>query len=254
LPIRYSVSAALLPLATALLVLPACGGDPVQPASAGAHRSSPADVGPDLATDTTGPVDTGSADTAVVDTSPPDRILREGVQGVVTTVIDGDTIHVTVDGWYHRVRLQGINAPECDKSFVESPEGSSYVCTSDDEYWGLASYQALRDLALGATVTVYCDQLPGQACPTDPYDRFLAFVETDDVDLGEYMARNGHAFSYTAFYSTRRATYCVAEDLAIEENLGMWALGDRDTVLSRMSASTRDWYQYRDERCAEALE
>jgi endonuclease YncB( thermonuclease family) len=183
----------------------------------------------------------------------PERFLREGALGTVSLVIDGDTVHVTVDGWYHRVRLQGINAPECSMSLRSTPNGSQYTCTSDDEWWGLGSADALRGLIEGETVTVFCDQSPGDVCPIDNFDRFLAFLEGPEGDIAEVQARNGHAMSFTRFSSTRRATYCEAEDAAIAEGLGMWSLGDRDTVLDRMSDGTQGWYDDRDERCAEAV-
>ncbi len=60
-------------------------------------------------------------------------------------------------------------------------------------------------MAEGAEVTVRCDQAPGQVCPTDAFDRFLAFLETDEGDLSGQLARAGGALSYTEFSSTRRA-------------------------------------------------
>jgi endonuclease YncB( thermonuclease family) len=269
-------------LVAAALVL-ACGGDS-GPVSAGAGRDAPAeldgadaDASPDDVPleDATEPPDAGdvaedapapdladsTADPDVTDTGsdptgnePVDRILREGAVGTVTVVTDGDTVHVTVNNWYHRVRMQGINAPECFKTLTDTANGRQYTCSSDDEHWGLAAGQALTERALGHVVTVYCDQSPGQPCPLDIYDRPLAFLEDGEGDLGEWMARNGHAMSFTRFPSTRRARYCAAEDLALAEELGMWALGDRTEVLSRMSEDTQDWYADRDRRCAQALE
>ena len=71
--------------------------------------------------------------------------------------------------------------------------------------------------------------------------------------MGEWMLRNGHALTFTRYESTRRAEYCTAEDQAIDDEVGMWALGDRDEVLSRMSSGTRSWYEDRDRLCAEAV-
>jgi len=234
------------------LVVVSCGSEEGDSALAGASRNAPAtDMAP-LFNDSGEPDadPTGTPDR----TSPPDRILREGVTGTVTVVIDGDTVHITVNGWYHTVRIQGINAPECHKSLLPSADGDQFTCSSDDEIWGLSSGNALEEYALGATVTVHCNGEPGDACPTDPFDRFLAFADGEEVgDIGEWMVRNGHALSYTKFGSTRRATYCAAEDLARSEGLGMWALGTREEVLAQMNDETRDWYEDRDQRCEEAL-
>lgn len=235
-------------------VLVGCASDEGDSASAGAGRTGPAtDMAP-LFTDS-GQPDVSSDPVQTTDRrSPPDRVLREGVTGTVTVVIDGDTVHITVDGWYHTVRVQGINAPECHKSLLPSTDGDQFTCTSDDELWGLGSSDALKEYALGATVTVHCNGEPGDACPTDPFDRFLAFADGDEVgDIGLWMVRNGHALSYTKFGSTRRAVYCEAEDLARSEGLGIWTFGTREEILTQMNDETRDWYEHRDERCEEAL-
>lgn len=239
-----------LPLAFCVSI--GCQGESLDPASAGAGRNSPADIGSDGSTSEPDQGQ-GPETTVVPDTTTPDRVLREGVTGWISLVIDGDTVHLTVDGWYHRVRIQGIAAPECEMGLVSTSSGEQYVCESDDEYWGRSAYDAFVGQFEGATVTVHCDQNVGEPCPQDMFDRYLAFLETEDEDVGEWVVRNGHAFSYTAYDSTRRATYCLAEDEARANNRGMWALGDRDTVLAQMSGSTRNWYENRDERCAEAI-
>ena len=240
---------ALVAVSTALLL--GCGESLDRPVSAGSSRRAPAEDLSPVFDETV--EDAGTREDTP--TGPVDRVLREGVSGTVTLVVDGDTVHVTVNGWYHVVRLQGINAPECDRALVNTTDGNQYQCVDDEEFWGLSSSEALEAFALGAAVTVACDQEPGEACPTDPFDRFLAFIESDELgDLGEWMARNGHAMSFTKFSSTRRATYCEAEDLAQTENLGMWSLGSRDQVLAQMSSGTQDWYSDRDRLCAEAME
>lgn len=229
-----------------------CGESIDKPVSAGSNRRAPAEDLSPVFDDTT-EEDAGTREDHR--TGPVDRILREGASGTVTLVIDGDTLHVTVDGWYHVVRLQGINAPECGRALVNTTDGNQYQCVEDEEIWGLSSSEVLEAQATGAAVTVTCDREPGEACPTDTFDRFLAFVESDELgDFGEWMARNGHALSFTKFSSTRRAEYCQAEDLARSEGLGMWSLGSRDEVLAQMSSGTRSWYADRDRLCAEAME
>ncbi len=251
-PLLGSSKTLLCCLLWAFGVCAGCQGESIDTASAGAGRNSPADVGSD---GSTSEPDQGQGPEIIIvpDTTTPDRVLREGVSGVITVVIDGDTVHLTVDGWYHRVRIQGIAAPECEMSLISTNDGDQYVCQSDDEYWGRSSYDALAGQFEGATVTVYCDQNVGEPCPQDMFERYLAFLETEDEDVGEWVVRNGHAFSYTAYWSTRRATYCLAEDEAIANDRGMWATGSRDAVLDQMSGSTQNWYEDRDERCAQAI-
>lgn len=239
----------LLGITLLLALTPSCGDGDIGTANAGSGRRAPANFDDAGTDDGSEPDAGGNPDTP----DPPDRILREGAIGEVTLVIDGDTVHVTVDGWYHRVRIQGINAPECEMDLVETSDGDEFVCARDDEYWGRMAYESMVQIAEGEIVTVRCDQQAGEACPRDQFDRFLAFLDGESGDLAEQLARAGGAMSFTKFDSTRRATYCAAEDEAIAAEAGMWTLGDRDAVLSRMSSGTRDWYEDRDRLCAEAL-
>ena len=229
----------------------ACGSSEIETASAGSNRSEPARFSD--AADVAGASDSAqSPDGATEDSpAPPDRILREGSQGTVTRIIDGDTVHVTVDGWYHRVRIQGINAPECEN---EASDGGGFICVRDAEWWGYMAYQAMIEIAEGESVTVRCDEAESMPCPQDEFERYLAFLDSESGDLGEQLVRAGGAMSFTKFESSRRARYCQAEDAALTDEVGMWTLGDRDAVLSRMNESTRSWYDERDERCRQALD
>lgn len=245
---KFLYIASVMVASTALLS--GCSESVDQPVSAGSGRRAPAaDLSPvfeDIVEDAGSQPDQ--------QTGPPDRTLREGSSGTVTVVIDGDTVHLTVDGWYHVIRLQGVAAPECERDLVHTTDGNQYQCVADQEVWGLASFEALKAQALNTAASVVCDQEPGVACPTDSFDRFLAFVESDDFgDLGEWVIRNGHALSFTKFSSTRRARYCEAEDLARAEGLGMWSLGTREQVLAQMNSGTQNWYDDRDRLCAEAV-
>jgi endonuclease YncB( thermonuclease family) len=274
---RSSARAKCLALAALLALAGACGEGTPDGASAGARRDAPAEVDPLFPdgdaggggqTDQGGGGQTdqgggGQPDQRVTDSGgggttdrggPIDRVLREGARGRVSLVIDGDTLHVTVNGWYHRVRMQGINSPECEMSSELTTDGFQYVCTADDEWFGLGAYELMRDLVEGEEVTVRCDEAPGEACPLDAFDRYLAFLETEEGDVAEQLARAGGAMSFTKFSSSRRAAYCLAEDAAIAAGVGMWTLGSREAVLSRMSAGTRDWYARRDRLCSAAVE
>ncbi|MBN1946242.1 MAG: thermonuclease family protein [Bradymonadales bacterium] len=259
-PVSALGSLALILLLSALpgTALVACSSGPSDSVSAGSLRDAPADVPPlfDTAAEENGD-DTAIPPDSQPDTSPdttPDRILREGVVGTITVITDGDTVHVTVDGWYHKVRLYGINAPECDKTRQYTADGYQYVCSSDQEPWGYNAAQALADVAEGQQVTVHCGQSPGQPCPLDTFDRYLAFLDGEVGDLSEHMARNGHALTFTRYECDRMATYCEAEFEAIEQELGMWSLGSRAEVLSRMNSGTQEWYEDHDDICYDLMD
>ena len=94
--------------------------------------------------------------------------------GVVTSVFDGDSLRVRVDGerQTRRVRLDGIDAPE--------------ICQPD----GQAARDALRRQLQGQSVTV-------EVRAFDGYQRALATVRRnrDGLDAGRWMVAQGWAWS-----------------------------------------------------------
>ena len=122
--------------------------------------------------------------------------------GVVTDVIDGDTIAVEIDGTNYVVRYIGIDSPEA----------------TSDVLAGQAT-QKNEDLVLGKTVTLIMD-----TSEVDRFERLLRYVIVDDVFVNEALVRLGMAVavSYppdTACLSTFKEAQGVAE-LGL---LGMWA-------------------------------
>lgn len=93
--------------------------------------------------------------------------------GVVTYVVDGDTLHVRAmgGGELHKIRILGMDAPE--------------ICQTG----GAAAKQALEKRVLKRSVTV---RLQG----VDVYGRDLATIFLSREDVGEWMVRRGHAWSY----------------------------------------------------------
>lgn len=93
--------------------------------------------------------------------------------GVVTHVSDGDTVWVRPlgGGLAHKLRLQGIDAPE--------------RC----QLWGPQASAALHVLLLSQVVQV-------QNLGHDTYGRTLAHVFYQGVDVGGWMVTHGLAWSY----------------------------------------------------------
>ncbi len=220
--------------------------------------------------DTTTTADTSEADTATtqadtttapVDAAIPDepRDFVNGAVGRVLHVVDGDTVIVNVGQvapLRYKVRLQGINAPECLKKDIRTREGDWLKgCSQDEEYYGLASYEGMVALAEGKQVVISCDNpQPGGWCPQDDYGRYLAYLEVNGQDLSTQMAWKGNALSYTIFYSSKRAAICAAEYDARDKDRGMWAAGTVSEVIARMSDHTQSWYQTHDTRCDQAID
>ena len=143
-------------------------------------------------------------------------------------------------GWASRVRLKGLNAPECFKS----SSGAFQSCSGDEEYFGFESYKVLYQIVnkAGKKGTIHCKMKGDGFCERDPYGRYLLFLSLrDGRDLGAEMIRRGAAWTFTRYPSDKLAEYCRSEAEAIRNRVGMWAKG-RDFVKSKMNPSTRGWY------------
>lgn len=179
--------------------------------------------------------------------------LRNGDVRRVGHIIDGDTLDVIVDGRGVKVRLKGMNTPECDKA---PDRNRRYRCVRDDEGFGLAAYEAVFEIAEDATVRITCDQAEdGEECELDVYDRYLAYIEVPCVgDVGEALVGQGLALTFTRYESEKLADYCVAEYAARASRAGFWEGGSITSMLNLMSDGTRSWYRYHDARCDAAIE
>lgn len=219
-------------LLTILLLLGACSGSrPVSPIdidatiSAGIAQTQQANptstpTEPPTPTPTITPTNTAPptdtpAPTATSTPAPTPTSTRQAIHngeclptntqrqvGVVTAVIDGDTIAVEIDGTKYVVRYIGIDSPE----------------STSDAFAEEASNQN-KALVLGKTVTLITD-----TSEVDRYDRLLRYVIVDDVFVNEALVRLGMAVavSYppdTACLTTFREAQGAAE-LGL---LGMWA-------------------------------
>ncbi len=122
-------------------------------------------------------------------------------QGVVTHITDGDTLRVrslsqNTKSDSLRIRIEGIDAPE--------------IC----QHYGWQSTAALKKLLLLKRVTIVSKRF-------DDYGRDVAKVKIDDVDVGSWMVRNGHAWSY--HYRFSNGPYGSEEKIAVQEKLGLFA-------------------------------
>ena len=90
--------------------------------------------------------------------------------GVVSRVIDGDTINVVIDGTTHRVRYIGVNTPERNEGcFSEASEANNLM-------------------VMGKTVRLVKDK-----SETDRYGRLLRYVYAGDTFVNEELVRQGYA-------------------------------------------------------------
>jgi len=152
----------------------------------------------------------------------PDCISPDAPQktGRVTSITDGDTIHVVAGGREYTVRYTSIDAPED---------------TKEVEPYGPEATALNRELVKGQIVTLIQD-----VSETDPYGRMLSYVFVGEVFVNYELVREGlaNARSYppdVACLDTLRE----AEKAARSEGLGMWA-GDENNLSAPCDCSGSD--------------
>jgi micrococcal nuclease len=152
---------------------------------------------------------TGAAASPAVPPSPPLSNGRELPAYPVVKVVDGDTLHVLVDGRDETVRIIGINAPETD------------------ECWGTEATQAAARLLDGASVGLVADPTQDDR---DRYGRLLRYVLLPDgTDVGQRMIADGNADEYTYDnpYANQQA-YRDADAAAAAGGRGWWSAATCD--------------------------
>ena len=135
--------------------------------------------------------------------------------GVVTRVVDGDTVWVKVAkndegtaGETLKVRIVGIDAPE--------------IC----QLGGPESREALRGHVLGQAVTLTSPSSRSH----DDYRRLLAKVERQGEDVGRWMVRRGQAWSYR--YRRNPGPYAVEQAQAQAAGVGLFGRGTAENPRS----------------------
>jgi endonuclease YncB( thermonuclease family) len=125
------------------------------------------------------------------------------LQGKVVSVADGDTITVLdAEKNQHKIRLQGIDAPEKTQAF------------------GAKSKQALYEMVHGKTVQVSFEK-------SDKYGRILGKVLLDGQDICHQQIKAGLAWHYKKYQNQQplvdREAYSASENAAKNEKLGLWS-------------------------------
>lgn len=123
-------------------------------------------------------------------------------QATVIGIADGDTITVLdTNKQQHKVRLQGIDAPEKSQAF------------------GKTSRQHLSQLVFSKTVTIEFEKI-------DRYQREVGKVLVNDSDANLEQVRNGMAWHYKKYEDEQsaedRQSYSAAEKSARSFKKGLW--------------------------------
>jgi micrococcal nuclease len=98
------------------------------------------------------------------------------LEGTVVKVVDGDTIHVRLDGRVEKVRYIGVNTPE-----LHHP-------TKGEEPGGREAAALNRELVAERRVRLELD-----VQERDRYGRLLAYVWVGDVMVNAELVRRGYA-------------------------------------------------------------
>ena len=144
----------------------------------------------------------------------------------VTSVTDGDTIKVSIDGAVETVRIVNINTPE-----TVDPR-------KPVECMGKEASAKMTELASGKKVLLEIDETQAEK---DRYDRLLRFVFLEDgTDVGLEMVRLGFAHS-SPYGSTPHKyieAYSQAQQEAQEKKLGLWNPEHCQTATSKPTTSS----------------
>ena len=137
---------------------------------------------------------------------PPASAGSQTLTGRVVRIADGDTITVLdATNTQHRIRLQGIDAPESHQAF------------------GTQSKKNLSDMVFDKDVTAVCDK-------TDQYGRLVCKILLNDKDVNLEQVKAGMAWHYKEYQREQsaedRELYARAEDEARNARRGLWTDAD----------------------------
>jgi micrococcal nuclease len=127
----------------------------------------------------------------------------------VTKVIDGDTIHIDMNGTDEKVRFIGINTPE-----TVDPR-------TQVQCFGKEASDKMKELAEGKLVRLEYDDSQGSR---DIYGRLLAYVYLEDGEmLNRIMVADGYAFEYTYLTPYKYQTeFRELQNIARVSGRGLW--------------------------------
>lgn len=128
--------------------------------------------------------------------------VSQTLNGRVVRIADGDTVTVLdATKTQHRIRLQGIDAPESHQAF------------------GTQSKKSLADMIFDKDVTVIYDK-------TDQYGRLVGKILLNGKDVNLEQVKAGMAWHYKEYEREQspedRELYARAEDEARNARRGLW--------------------------------
>jgi micrococcal nuclease len=127
----------------------------------------------------------------------------------VLSVVDGDTIKVSIDGKTETLRLIGLDTPE-----TVDPR-------KPVQCFGKEASNKAKELLTGKMVRLESDSTQGEI---DKYKRLLRYVFIEDGTFyNKWMIQNGYAHEYTYNIPYKyQVEFKAAEKSAREQQLGLW--------------------------------
>ena len=135
--------------------------------------------------------------------------MRGEIQAVVTSVEDGDTLTVRIDGATHRVRLSDIDAPE-----VAHCAGSEATCLRKGQRFGQESRDHLASMVMGRTVHLACWDQDAR------YGRSVCRVFVGSLDVNREQVKAGLAW-FNKKYSKDKGME-IEQSAARRARRGLW--------------------------------
>ena len=145
----------------------------------------------------------------------------------VSSVVDGDTVKINVDGTIETFRLIGMDTPE-----TVDPR-------KEVQCFGLEASNKAKELLSGKKVRIETDSSQGTY---DKYNRLLAYIYREDgLFYNKYMIEQGYAHEY--IYNTPykyQAEFRTAQKQAEANKLGLWSQStcNGNTTISATTNST----------------
>lgn len=138
------------------------------------------------------------------------------IEGLVTRISDGDTIHVTDSlGTKVKVRFYGIDCPETQKENQRSGKISK-----QGQPFGEEAYQTLKTKLQRQRVRL-------DVMDIDKYKRAVCLVWLGDRNINLEMVSDGWAWAYIKYLDRPHASeYIQAEEQARSKRLGLWQQGN----------------------------
>ena len=126
-------------------------------------------------------------------------IFSQEYTGIITKVIDGDTVHMSSDNQLIKVRLRYIDAPEIGQAY------------------GIKAKDFLKNLVLNQTVTV-------SSSYNDRYGRMIGDIyiynTRENIYVNAKMIKSGNAWVYKTY---RNNKYLInLEQIAKDLKNGIW--------------------------------